>query len=127
MSNRPDYDGFPLLVICSVELGYHLFKLLRILLYYILLFLSIYLSSFFSSIVEAGDEFECLAVLNKHTQDVKNVLWHPEKEVIHLSVYFYIRYKYKLYPFIFYFLPPLTIPSLLFHITTIGALLLQLR
>lgn len=31
-------------------------------------------------------EFECLAVLMEHTQDVKMVSWHPEEEVrFHVS------------------------------------------
>ena len=27
------------------------------------------------------DDYECASVLNKHTQDVKKVAWHPHKEV----------------------------------------------
>lgn len=33
---------------------------------------------------EEGDEYECASVLNSHTQDVKRVQWHPEKEVLYL-------------------------------------------
>ena len=32
-------------------------------------------------ILEDG-EFECVAVLQEHTQDVKSVKWHPNQEVI---------------------------------------------
>jgi hypothetical protein len=31
--------------------------------------------------VEADNEFECAAVLQQHTQDVKAVAWHPVEEV----------------------------------------------
>ena len=29
------------------------------------------------------DEFECVAVLHGHTQDVKMVAWHPQHSVSH--------------------------------------------
>lgn len=32
--------------------------------------------------MEQDNEFECIAVLHGHTQDVKSVKWHPAKEVI---------------------------------------------
>ena len=32
--------------------------------------------------VEADNEFECAAVLQEHTQDVKSVLWHPFNDVL---------------------------------------------
>lgn len=32
--------------------------------------------------MESDDEFECISVLHKHTQDVKSVLWHPKKEAL---------------------------------------------
>ena len=31
--------------------------------------------------VSDEEDFECLSVLNEHTQDVKRVRWHPEEEV----------------------------------------------
>ena len=30
---------------------------------------------------EENEDFECASVLNVHTQDVKRVAWHPQKEV----------------------------------------------
>ena len=35
-----------------------------------------------SAVLDDDAEYECLAVLSKHTQDVKHVKWHPEKEVL---------------------------------------------
>lgn len=32
--------------------------------------------------VTGDDEFECAAVLNAHSQDVKRVIWHPTKEIL---------------------------------------------
>jgi hypothetical protein len=29
-----------------------------------------------------GNDFECVAVLNGHTQDVKQVTWHPTEDVL---------------------------------------------
>lgn len=31
--------------------------------------------------VDEEDEYECVTVLNSHTQDVKHAVWHPTKEV----------------------------------------------
>lgn len=31
--------------------------------------------------VDEDEEYECVTVLNAHTQDVKHVAWHPKKEV----------------------------------------------
>lgn len=33
--------------------------------------------------VDEEDEYECVTVLNSHTQDVKHAVWHPTKEVRH--------------------------------------------
>lgn len=38
-------------------------------------------SLLFSAAVDEEDEYECVSVLNSHTQDVKHVLWHPSQEV----------------------------------------------
>ena len=35
----------------------------------------------FVLVQDDGEEYECASVLNSHTQDVKRVQWHPEKEV----------------------------------------------
>lgn len=35
----------------------------------------------FSLTVDEEDEYECVSVLNSHTQDVKHVVWHPSQEV----------------------------------------------
>lgn len=35
----------------------------------------------FSCTVDEEDEYECVSVLNSHTQDVKHVVWHPSQEV----------------------------------------------
>jgi WD40 repeat protein len=32
--------------------------------------------------VQEDSEFECIAVLHGHSQDVKSVLWHPTKEIL---------------------------------------------
>ena len=32
--------------------------------------------------VEADNDFECAAVLQQHSQDVKFVAWHPHDEVV---------------------------------------------
>lgn len=32
-------------------------------------------------LVESDFQFECISVCQSHTQDVKNVLWHPTQEV----------------------------------------------
>lgn len=34
-----------------------------------------------SPTVDEEDEYECVSVLNSHTQDVKHVVWHPSQEV----------------------------------------------
>ena len=34
------------------------------------------------SVVQEDDEFECLAVLQEHTQDVKSVTWHPSEPIL---------------------------------------------
>ena len=41
---------------------------------------------------EEDDEYECAAVLSKHEQDVKCVVWHPTDDVCVLShcIYIYI-------------------------------------
>lgn len=31
--------------------------------------------------MEADDDFECVAVLQEHSQDVKAVVWHPHEDV----------------------------------------------
>lgn len=31
--------------------------------------------------VDEEDEYECVTVVNSHTQDVKHIVWHPTKEV----------------------------------------------
>lgn len=31
--------------------------------------------------VDEEDEYECVTVLNSHTQDVKHAVWHPTREV----------------------------------------------
>jgi hypothetical protein len=36
---------------------------------------------FICFVVESEREFVCLSVLSGHTQDVKNVVWHPSQEV----------------------------------------------
>lgn len=33
--------------------------------------------------VDEEDEYECVTVVNSHTQDVKHVVWHPTQEVGH--------------------------------------------
>src|SRR5277367_5242926 len=33
-------------------------------------------------LVDEDDEFECLAVLQEHTQDVKSVTWHPSEPIL---------------------------------------------
>lgn len=35
----------------------------------------------FPPTVDEEDEYECVSVLNSHTQDVKHVVWHPSQEV----------------------------------------------
>lgn len=32
--------------------------------------------------MQSGNEFECISVLQGHTQDVKMVLWHPFVDVL---------------------------------------------
>lgn len=36
--------------------------------------------SLFTS-VDEEDDYECVTVLNSHTQDVKHIVWHPNQEV----------------------------------------------
>lgn len=36
------------------------------------------------------DDFECLAVLQEHTQDVKMVKWHPNDDVIYHVIHRYL-------------------------------------
>lgn len=38
-------------------------------------------------IVEADNDFECLSVLQEHSQDVKMVAWHPHEEVLASASY----------------------------------------
>jgi len=48
--------------------------------------------------VEGDDDFECLSVLQEHTQDVKMVVWHPFDEVkIIFIIYIYIFYLLYIY------------------------------
>lgn len=35
----------------------------------------------FLAAVDEEEEYECVSVLNSHTQDVKHVVWHPNQEV----------------------------------------------
>lgn len=37
--------------------------------------------SLFCPLVDEDDEYECVSVVNSHTQDVKHVTWHPTMEV----------------------------------------------
>lgn len=37
----------------------------------------------FADTVDEEDEYECVTVVNSHTQDVKHVVWHPTQEVGH--------------------------------------------
>lgn len=39
------------------------------------------ISSYMCFAVDEEDEYECVTVLNSHTQDVKHAVWHPTKEV----------------------------------------------
>lgn len=34
-----------------------------------------------SASVDEDDDYECVTVINSHTQDVKHVAWHPNQEV----------------------------------------------
>lgn len=36
--------------------------------------------SLFTS-VDEEDDYECVTVINAHTQDVKHIVWHPNQEV----------------------------------------------
>lgn len=36
--------------------------------------------SLFTS-VDEEDDYECVTVINSHTQDVKHIVWHPNQEV----------------------------------------------
>lgn len=31
--------------------------------------------------VDEDDDYECVTVINSHTQDVKHIVWHPNQEV----------------------------------------------
>lgn len=33
------------------------------------------------SVDQEDDDFQCAGVLTSHSEDVKNIRWHPEKEV----------------------------------------------
>ncbi len=37
--------------------------------------------------MENDGEFECIAVLHGHSQDVKSVLWHPQQELLFSASY----------------------------------------
>lgn len=37
--------------------------------------------------VDEEDEYECVTVVNSHTQDVKHIVWHPTGEVGHPLIY----------------------------------------
>lgn len=39
------------------------------------------LKPFIFLLVDEEDEYECVSVVNSHTQDVKHVVWHPTQEV----------------------------------------------
>lgn len=41
----------------------------------------------FGFTVDEEDEYECVTVVNSHTQDVKHVVWHPTQEVGHTLLY----------------------------------------
>lgn len=41
----------------------------------------IFFFSLFRFTVDEDDEYECVTVVNSHTQDVKNIVWHPTQEV----------------------------------------------
>lgn len=38
-------------------------------------------------IVESDNDFECLSVLQEHSQDVKMVAWHPHEEMLASASY----------------------------------------
>lgn len=42
--------------------------------------------------MDEEDEYECVSVVNSHTQDVKHVVWHPTQEVKPLCIYVYYPY-----------------------------------
>lgn len=44
-------------------------------------------SSNASTLHSPGLEFECVAILQSHTQDVKNVKWHPEQDILFTCSY----------------------------------------
>ena len=47
------------------------------------LFLYMYWFISFNDLVdEESEDFECASVITSHTQDVKKIVWHPNKEVI---------------------------------------------
>ncbi|MGH0130565.1 UNVERIFIED_CONTAM: hypothetical protein FKN15_015416 [Acipenser sinensis] len=37
--------------------------------------------------VDEEDEYECVSVVNSHTQDVKHVVWHPNQEILASASY----------------------------------------
>ena len=45
--------------------------------------------------VDEEDEYECVTVVNSHTQDVKHVVWHPNQEVGHPLCYVH-RYDFSI-------------------------------
>lgn len=49
--------------------------------------------------VDEEDEYECVTVVNSHTQDVKHIVWHPTKEVglpplIATELFLYLLHHY---------------------------------
>ena len=39
----------------------------------------------FSPVDQDGEDYECAGVLSVHSQDVKQICWHPHKEVGRVS------------------------------------------
>lgn len=50
--------------------------------------------------VDEEDEYECVTVVNSHTQDVKHVVWHPTQEVGHTLLYAPKLFLYLLHHYI---------------------------
>uniref|UniRef100_A0A8C3SHF4 Cytosolic iron-sulfur protein assembly protein CIAO1 n=1 Tax=Chelydra serpentina TaxID=8475 RepID=A0A8C3SHF4_CHESE len=49
--------------------------------------LAVFTHNPFSLTVDEEDEYECVSVLNAHTQDVKHVVWHPNQELLASASY----------------------------------------
>lgn len=60
----------------------------------------------FGFTVDEEDEYECVTVVNSHTQDVKHVVWHPTQEVGHTLLYapdwFVVTLSYHLFTMCFH-------------------------